>query len=210
MKKLTVLVLVLSILALTFVLAGCNDTAPVSQASESEVTAAAEDPVIPDGDDDPAIPDDDDIVVDPPAQTFGIKEEILSEVGLSFGELSQRYGDEKSRDGASGGLWITFENGYGSFCFGEYRDEVADGDKCTNIACPFNLVFPDVSGPLSADDLARIYNLVVVSTGEDMHDGCFYAIFTHFTPGGAYTVRVNHEFEDAIDDNAWVFISATN
>ena len=117
---------------------------------------------------------------DPPEGEFSINTDLLSELGMTFGELSEKYGCEPKGDFNS----YSMENGYGIYGWkspdGSVYEDMEEAGGCNMIdGVRVKLLFSGVGYPLSFEALEENGFTPVSIDSEPGMDDCYWASFTH-------------------------------
>jgi len=135
-----------------------------------------------------------------PEVTKTLNEGLLSDIGSTFEEIKARRGRLASVFTASGGLYYTFENGYGSYFWGLEPEEVEwDGEtwpldengniiletaplpksqfQCRHGFFSTTDLFLGLSTPMLTSDVEHIYGISYVGSGFDYHEGSYNSTF---------------------------------
>lgn len=117
---------------------------------------------------------------DPPEGEFSINDDLLSELGMTFGELSEKYGSEPK--GAFNSY--SFEKGYGRYGWkspdGSVYEDMEQAGGCNMIdGVRVKLLFSGVGYPISFETLEEKGFMPLSIDDEPGMDDCFWASFTH-------------------------------
>ena len=117
---------------------------------------------------------------DPPEGEFSINSDLISELGMTFGELSEKYGCEPK--GAYNSY--SMEKGYGIYVWkspdGSVYEDMEQAGGCNMIdGVRVKLLLSGVSYPLSFDTLEEKGFTPISIGNEPGMDDCFWASFSH-------------------------------
>ena len=130
-------------------------------------------------------------------------EALLAELGMTYEELSAKYGPRAGQDGAA----IRFANGPGSYSFANWEEQPAPADRCVYIVVPAKTLFSGLDGPVAKEDFLAALN---IRDGEGygpvLKDGYNHHTLMHFGYHDRYQLSIWHNEKNAFqaDDLAGV------
>ncbi|MCL2300201.1 MAG: hypothetical protein FWC27_08675, partial [Firmicutes bacterium] len=141
-------------------------------------------------------------------------EALLAELGMTYEELTNKYGPRTGQDGAG----IQFKNGYGDYHFyskstGTYPENPAPADRCRHIVAPAKSLFLGLDGPVAKEDFLAAMD-IRDGDGYDpvLRNGYEYHTVLHFGNHDSYQLSIWHNEKNAFqgDDLALVLDSQIN
>lgn len=145
---------------------------------------------------------------DPPEGEFAINEDLISELGMTFGELTEKYDCEP--EGAFNSY--SFEKGYGRYVWkspdGNVYENMEQAGGCNMIdGVRVKLLLSGVSYPLSFETLEE-NGFTPISIGDEPGmDYCFWASFSHPDFEGVTFTFYTKEY-GVIGENESCFLTA--
>ena len=139
-------------------------------------------------------------------------EALLAELGMTYKELIDKYGPRTGQDGDA----IQFENGPGSYSFGNWVEKPTPTDRCIYIVVPAKKIFLGLTGPVAKEDfLATLGIRDGDGYGPVLKDGYKHNTVMHFgDPLDSYQYQLSiwHNEKNAFrgDDLVGVFDPSIN
>ena len=100
--------------------------------------------------------------------TGSINDGILSELGLNYNQIREKYGEHVNEGYLMGGYYYKFEKGYGCYFFGTDNEELpTDNDLCTTITANVKDLFLGMDVECDFDELMKKYSLFLLEDTEE-------------------------------------------
>ena len=123
--------------------------------------------------------DQEETSISPAEIQVGINTDIISELGMTFDQMTKRYGE------VLGGIYNTYNfGGYGRYTWKSYNGEIYDDNMESAGGCNYidgvkpKELLMGADFPMNLDELSEQYDLVPVSVESEMGmDNCYWAEF---------------------------------
>lgn len=173
-------------LALILALSACSDHSPKS-GNEAETTTTETEATTTETEPEAPIGTDDNNASEGTAEGLKINEEIISELGLTFSQLTEKYGEPHGIYNMYGFGEIDelgSSPGYGRYCWksdGRDFDDMETAGGCNMImGVKVEELFSGLTYPISIHELADRYDFLIISVEDEVGmDNCYWAELTY-------------------------------